>query len=83
MNLIQRYKCPFCYNLKLISLFKKEYSSEELKKFFFEYYQSHILTQVVENHIYEICECSNCKGLFQKYEPDSQFSSFLYDKIIS
>lgn len=83
MNLIERIKCPFCQNLKFNSLFKKHYSSKELKNFIFRYYRSLKLEKILENHIYEINECLNCKGLFQKFEPDNEFLSFLYDEVIS
>ena len=83
MNLNERLECPFCKNNSFKTLFKKKYSDEKLKNFILKYYQSRFLTEIIRNDFYEICECLNCSGLFQKYEPDEEFSDFLYDKIIS
>ena len=32
---------------------------------------------------YQLVECNECKLIFQKYIPDSEFSNKLYDEIIS
>ena len=83
MNLIERLECPFCKNNEFKTLYKIKHCDEKLKKFISEYYKSNFLSKILENCIYEICECFNCGGLFQKYEPDEKLSDFLYDKIIS
>jgi len=83
MHLIERLKCPFCKGTEFKTLYKKNYSDIKLKNFIEEYYQSNLLNQIIENNVYELCECNICNGIFQKYEPDDNFSNFLYDKIIS
>ena len=83
MNLIERLVCPFCKNNEFQTLYKIKYCDEKLKKFLSDYYKSNVLIEILKNCIYEICECFNCNGLFQKYEPDKEFSDLLYDKIIS
>ena len=82
MNLVERLECPFCKEKKFNILFKKKFSDIKLNNFIIEYYKSTTLNQILENQIYELCECLNCKGLFQKFIPDDNFSTFLYDKII-
>ena len=83
MKLIERLECPFCEEKIFKSLFKKNYSHPDLLNFINEYYQSTSLDLSLENEIYEIFECSNCNGLFQKFIPDNDFSNFLYDNLIS
>lgn len=83
MRLIERLECPFCKATKFDTIFRVNYSDINLKNFINEYYQSDLLNQVLKNNIYELCDCKICKGIFQKFEPDDNFSIFLYDKIIS
>lgn len=83
MNLIERSECPFCKNNEFKTLYKIKYSEEKVMTFITKYYKSNFLNKILKNCIYEICECFDCSGLFQKYEPDTEFSDFLYDKIIS
>ena len=83
MHLVERLECPFCRKTKFKNLFKKNFSDIKLKNFIDEYYQSNLLNQIIKNNFYELCECNACHGIFQKYEPDDNFSNLLYDKIIS
>jgi cyclopropane fatty-acyl-phospholipid synthase-like methyltransferase len=83
MNLSERKNCPFCGHYKHNSLFKLNYSNKKLKNFIHQYYNSELINKKLEKNIYEICECINCSGLFQKYEPDEKFITFLYDEMIS
>lgn len=83
MNLIERTECPFCKNNKFKTLYKTRYCDDKIRKFILEYYQSNFLNEILIDYFYEICECLDCSGLFQKYEPNKEFSDFLYDKIIS
>lgn len=83
MNLIERLKCPFCQSETFKTLFKKKYSSRELSEFIYKYYKSNKLLKVLQNEIYELCECMYCKGIFQKNIPDERFLHFLYDELIS
>jgi len=83
MKLIERLECPFCKKKKFKSLFKKKYSHSDLQKFISNYYKSTLLNMKLKNEVYEINECVNCKGLFQKFIPDDDFSNFLYNNLIS
>ncbi len=83
MNLKERLECPFCKNNNFKTLFKEKYCDTKLRNFISMYYKSKFLAEILENDFYEICECFDCSGMFQKYEPDEEFSDFLYDKIIS
>ena len=83
MNLIERLKCPFCNGNTYRSLFKKKYSSKELSDFIFQYYKSKELVKILQNEIYELCECLNCHGIFQKNIPDDSFLNYLYNELIS
>ena len=82
MNLVNRLKCPFCEKEIFKSLFKK-YSSKELSDFIYKYYKSNELIKILQNEIYELCECTNCHGIFQKNIPNESFLNFLYDDLIS
>ena len=83
MNLFERSECPFCNRNKFKSIFKKNYSSKELSSFIENYYKSNTLNKILKNKFYELCECLNCKGVFQKYVPNDELSNFLYNEIIS
>ncbi len=83
MNLIKRLKCPFCNKQTFKSLFKRNYSSKELSDFIFKYYKSKELMKILQNEIYELCECTYCNGIFQKNIPDKNFLNFLYNELIS
>ena len=83
MKLVQRIECPFCKKINFKSQFKQNYSHPYLKSFISKYYQSSKLDQMLKNEIYEISECLNCRGLFQKFIPDLNFSNYLYDDLIS
>jgi len=83
MNLIERLECPFCKKTNFKLLFKKKFSNIDMQNFINQYYQSTLLNQSLENQTYELCECLNCKGLFQKFIPDNDFSAFLYNNLIN
>jgi len=83
MKLINRTECPFCKNNQFKSLYQKNYNSKILTDFLNNYYNNDKITEVLESEIYEICECVNCLGLFQKNIPNKQLSFFLYENLIS
>ncbi len=83
MKLIERTKCPICFNQKFKSLYKISYNSENLLNFLDEYYKKTVLTDLLKDDYYELLECDKCKLIFQKYIPDDEFSYMLYDEIIS
>ena len=83
MKLIKRDKCPFCENNQFKYLFKKDYDSKILKNFLTEYYNDDKICEILQNDQYEICECCNCRGLFQKNIPDEELSIYLYETLIS
>ncbi len=83
MKLIERNKCPYCESIKFNTLYKKNYNSIILKVFILEYYKDEKIIDILKSNIYEITECIECNGIFQKYIPDEDLSYFLYEKLIS
>lgn len=83
MKLLERFECPFCMKNKLKSLYKKNYSSTDLSNFIQNYYKSKELNETLKNYDYNLIECFNCGGIFQKFIPSAKLSNFLYNEIIS
>ena len=83
MQLIERTKCPVCFSLKFKIIFSISYKNEKILKFFYDYYNGNMPTNILEDYDYQLLECSDCQLIFQKYIPDKEFSIELYDKIIS
>ena len=83
MKLIERINCPVCFNLEHKILFKISYKDEKILKFLNEYYENKMPVHLLKDFDYQLVECNECKLIFQKYIPDSEFSNKLYDEIIS
>ena len=83
MKLIERHNCPYCEGINFNSLFKKNYSSNILQKFLLSYYKNEKILDILKFNLYEIVECIECTGLFQKFIPDDNLSYYLYEKLIS
>ena len=83
MQLIERTKCPVCFSSKFKIIFSISYKNEKILKFFYDYYNGNMPTNILEDYDYQLLECSDCQLIFQKYIPDKEFSIELYDKIIS
>lgn len=83
MELIERQKCPYCEGFNFNSLFKKNYSSSNLQEFLLSYYKNREILDILKFNLYEIVECIECTGLFQKFIPDDNLSYYLYEKLIS
>lgn len=83
MELIERQRCPYCEGFNFSSLFKKNYSSNILQEFLLSYYKNRKLLDILKFNQYEIVECAECTGLFQKFIPDDKLSYHLYEKLIS
>ena len=81
MSLILRKTCPFCNYIKFNTLYSLKYKSNKLRKFFKKYY--HYNSFKLQEYCYDLIECKNCTGIFQKYIPNKNFSCALYNKIIS
>ena len=69
MELIERRRCPYCEGFNFSSLFKKNYSSNILQGFLFSYYKNTKILDILKFNLYEIVECAECTGLFQKFIP--------------
>lgn len=83
MKLVERDKCPYCKNVNLKSLYKINYNANILRKFLIEYYNNKKIIDILKLNVYEIIECVECYGLFQKYIPDEDLSYHLYENVIS
>ena len=59
MKLIERTKCPICFNQKFKSLYKISYNSENLLNFLDEYYKKTVLTDLLKDDYYELLECDS------------------------
>tara|TARA_B100001057_G_scaffold493954_1_gene589488 strand:- start:11647 stop:12552 length:906 start_codon:yes stop_codon:yes gene_type:complete len=77
--------CKIC-GKKGFLYFEKEYSNEELKNFFKNFYGNVYLDNINEylkNQNYTLLKCSECSFIWQKFVPDEKFSNFLYEEIIN
>jgi 2-polyprenyl-3-methyl-5-hydroxy-6-metoxy-1,4-benzoquinol methylase len=83
MKLIERKKCPYCESINLKYLYRVNYSANILKQFIVKYYNNKKILDILKFNIYEISECIKCKGLFQRFIPDNNFSYYLYETLIS
>jgi hypothetical protein len=83
MKLIERLNCPYCEGINFNSLFKKNYNSNILQEFILSYYRNTKILDILKFNLYEIVECTECTGLFQKFIPDDNLSYYLYEKLIS
>ena len=83
MELIERKNCPVCSNIKFKILYSLSYKDKNILEFLNNYYKGKLPSYLLENYEYQLAECNKCKFIFQKYVPDDEFSSKLYDKIIS
>tara|TARA_B110000503_G_C7096652_1_gene391915 strand:+ start:407 stop:1348 length:942 start_codon:yes stop_codon:yes gene_type:complete len=79
-----RKKCPVCLSLQFKEIYKLPYASKELKKYLLNFYN---ITLNEINHLkysnYILCECYNCKSLFQKEIPNNFLMMRIYEKWIS
>ena len=65
--------------------FKKNFSENEFKKFFTEFYGDTkylILIDFLINKEFIVLKCNNCNFIWQKFRPINEFANILYDKII-
>ena len=83
MKLIERRNCPYCASVNLNTLHKLNYNDDILKKFLFKYYNNKKIIDILKFNVYEISECTECSGLFQKFIPDNDLSYYLYETLIS
>ena len=83
MKLIERVDCPYCEETKFKTLYIENYNSNNLKNFLSSYYKNDEIISLLKSDVYEIVECNQCEGMFQKYIPDEELSYYLYEKLIS
>ena len=62
-------------------MYSLEYKSNKLRKFLKKYYRYNSFK--LQDYCYDLIECKNCTGIFQRYIPNKNFSSDIYNKIIS
>lgn len=83
MKLTHREKCPFCENTNFNSLYKIPYTNKKMTDFLSNYYMNDSLLKILKFDTYQLNECEDCLGIFQKNIPDDQLNEFLYNELIS
>ena len=83
MKLLERLSCPYCEETEFKTLYIENYNSNHLKNFLSNYYKNDEVIDLLKSDVYEIVECNQCEGMFQKYIPDEELSYYLYEKLIS
>jgi 2-polyprenyl-3-methyl-5-hydroxy-6-metoxy-1,4-benzoquinol methylase len=83
MKLIKRETCPFCQSNHFKSLYKLDYNSKIMTDFLINYYKNTDICEILKTEEYEITECLNCNGSFQRNIPNEKLSLYLYEVLIS
>ena len=79
--LIERVKCPFCGSKNLQSIYKKNYLSEDIKNFLKKHLNRFPL-KILEKKNFEVIECLNCTGIFQKNILSKFYNKQFYEKYV-
>lgn len=79
--LIERLKCPFCGSKNLKLIYKKNYLSEDIKNFLKEHLYRFPL-KILKKKNFEVLECLNCTGIFQKYILNKFYTKKFYEKYV-
>ena len=74
----QREHCPGCASEAISTQYRLNYADDHLKRFIESFYGQRVDYRLLEKHIYEICQCSRCGLLFQRYILNSAGQATLY-----
>jgi len=79
---IDREKCPACHSDEFQNLYKCKYDSPEISRYLKCFYtpQGDFDSKYLKNSSYIICECNDCKLIFQKLIPNDEFMEVIYEK---
>ena len=82
---LTRHSCPSCQSYDFEEFYSRSYLSPEIKKYLIDFYepQGMIDFKYLINFDYVLCECNLCKTIFQKYIPNNEFVTNLYEVWIS
>ena len=79
--LIERIKCPFCGSKILRSIYKKNYLSVDIKNFLKKPSKSFSFKNSRKKN-FEVIECLNCTGIFQKNILNKFYNKQFYEKYV-
>lgn len=80
MKLIKREYCPCCKSKNYKTIFKKKYSTPELKNYLENYYKTNF--DFLSNDYYQLEHCKECFCIFQLFIPNNDFINYLYEELI-
>ncbi len=81
----KRSVCPICHSIHFKIIYSIPYSSDDIKDYLFEFYQSqgNIEFKYLNGVDYIILQCNICDGIFQQYIPNDKLMYKLYEEWIS
>jgi len=77
-----RKKCPLCNSKDIKKIFTKKFNQIKTKQFFKTHLNNKFPMRILNNKNYEICECQNCKLLFQKNILNKEYNRKFYNDYI-
>jgi SAM-dependent methyltransferase len=81
----ERNACPCCESGGYRELYRKSYHSPEIRTYLTGFYgqQGTAELEYLTNVDYVLCECSACRSIFQRYVPNEELTSRIYEIWIS
>ena len=83
MKLNKREKCPYCEKTIFKKLYEISYDNKKIRDFLLNYYKNNQLLEMLKSDTYQLDQCKNCLGIFQKNIPNDSLNQFIYDDLIS
>lgn len=85
MKLVERHTCPVCHSSRSETLYKEPYNNVGIRQYLLSFYteQGDPDVNLLENEVFQLEECSDCKLIYQKFIPDNYSLFLLYTKWIS
>ena len=84
-NFVERRNCPACRSEMFETLLRSDYLSAPIKRYLDIHYaeQGGIDYGLIEGAVFELCRCSSCLLVFQKFILNNQAARLLYERWIN
>jgi 2-polyprenyl-3-methyl-5-hydroxy-6-metoxy-1,4-benzoquinol methylase len=80
---VTRENCPACGNGNLTELCEIEFSHHSIADYLQQFYQGRIQQELLNDHLYTVCECQHCRLVFQQHILNDTGMELLYGRWIS
>lgn len=77
-----REQCPACHSGLLKEIYRKPFDESPIREYLQSFYSGGVEMEYLQNAAFHLCECGECRLIFQKEIPGDSLMQVLYEKWI-